>query len=234
MFQTDESDRVPVTVNTADLTIDRDLLNVVKSEAKAFFDEARGSHDWEHTERVCRLCERIGSAEGADMDVLLSAAYLHDIARGRQDRSNGAVCHAEAGARLAEPVVADLPLSNARKENILHCIQAHRFRGQSIPRTLEARVLFDADKLDAIGAVGVARAFLFAGEVGARLHNSDIDIENSKPYSREDTGYREYKVKLCKVQDRMLTGTGQKLAEERHQFMEQFFQRLQDEHEGKR
>jgi len=212
----------------------RDVIEGVKSKAKSFFNEARGSHDWDHTERVSRLCERIGSTEGADMAVLLSAAYLHDIARGRQDSSNGAVCHAEAGALMAASLVAELPLSDARKENILHCIRAHRFRGQSTPRTLEARVLFDADKLDAIGAVGVARAFLFAGEVGARLHNSDIDVEKSEPYSREDTGYREYKVKLCKVKSRMLTLTGRRLAEERHQFMEQFFQRLQGEHEGKR
>ena len=234
MFQSNESNGTAGRADPPDTTTHPDLIRRVREQAKAFFNDARGSHDWDHTHRVYRLCERIGSAEGADMDVLLSAAYLHDIARGRQDSSNGALCHAEAGARMAASVVADLPMSDARKENILHCIQAHRFRGQSPPRTLEARVLFDADKLDAIGAVGVARAFLFAGEVGARLHNPDIDIEKSKPYSREDTGYREYKVKLCKVKDRMLTRTGRRLAEERHHFMEQFFQRLQDEHEGKR
>ena len=168
------------------------------------------------------------------MDVLRVAAYLHDIGRGRQDDANGKVCHAEAGARMAAPVVVDLPLSDVQKENILHCIRAHRFRGHATPQTLEARVLFDADKLDAIGAVGVARAFLFAGEMGARLHNPEIDVEHTRPYSREDTGYREYKVKLRKVKDRLLTRTGRRLAEDRHRFMEHFFQRLQDEHEGKR
>jgi uncharacterized protein len=125
-------------------------------------------------------------------------------------------------------------LSESRKHNIVHCIRSHRFRGNHTPRTLEAKVLFDADKLDAIGAVGVARAFLFAGEVGACLHNSDMIIEDSKPYSIDDTGFREYKIKLCKIRDRILTAEGRKIADERHAFMQDFFNRFIEEYEGKR
>ena len=98
--------------------------------------------------------------------------------------------------------------------------------------TVEARVLFDADKLDAIGAVGVARAYLFAGEVGARLHNPDVDLENTRPYTSEDTGYREFKVKLSKIKDCMMTREGGRIAGERHAFMAAFFERLQAEHRG--
>lgn len=94
--------------------------------------------------------------------------------------------------------------------------------------------MFDADKLDAIGAVGVARAYSFAGEVGARLHNPDADIENTHPYSEDDTGFREYRVKLCKIRERILTHEGRKLADERHRFMEDFFNRFLEEYEGKR
>ena len=162
------------------------------------------------------------------------AAYLHDIARGCQDDSNGAVCHAEEGARMAAPIVAGLALTENQKENVLHCIRTHRFRGDRQPQTPEARVLFDADKLDAIGAVGVARAFLFAGELGARLHNTEGNLADTLPYSSEDTGYREYKLKLCKIKDRMQTRAGLKLANERHAFMEDFFKRFIDENEGKR
>ena len=129
------------------------LINNVKNIAKSYFDSARGSHDWEHTIRVCKLCERIGPAEGADMDVLLSAAYLHDIGRRYQDASNGAVCHAEKGAQLAESLLNGLPLCEAQKQNIVHCIQSHRFRGRHQPQTPEAKVLFDADKLDAINQI---------------------------------------------------------------------------------
>ena len=208
------------------------LLKPVEAYAKEVLDGARASHDWEHTLRVVKLCERIGVVEGVDMDVVRVSAYLHDIGRGYQDATNGAVCHAEKGAEMATPLVAALPLTKEQKENIIHSIRSHRFRGNHAPNTPEAKVLFDADKLDAIGAVGIARAYLFAGEVGARLHNSDIDIEKTKPYSKDDTGYREFKVKLCKIRDRILTREGKRLADERHEFMEQFFKRFMKEHEG--
>jgi uncharacterized protein len=210
------------------------LLNTVKKIAQQHFIEARGSHAWDHTLRVCRLCESIGTAEGVDMDVLLVAAYLHDIGRWRQDQSNGALCHAQEGARMAEPILKKLPFSEGQRLNILHCIESHRFRSGQTPVTPEARVLFDADKLDAIGAVGVARAFLFAGEVGARLHSPDADIEATAPYSLDDTGYREFRVKLRKIKDRIMTPAGRKLAEARHAFMEEFFQRFLAEYKGER
>jgi uncharacterized protein len=214
--------------------IPEQALSQVKAFAQSCFDKASGSHDWDHTLRVFRLCEMMGPAENADMNVLEVAAYLHDIGRSLQDDSNGAICHAEKGAQMAEPMVEALPLSKKQKQNIIHCIRSHRFRNQHKPDTIEAKVLFDADKLDAIGAVGVARAFLFAGEVGARLHNPDLDAENTRPYSVDDTGYREFKVKLCKIKDRMLTAEGRKWARERHAFMDEFFNRFLAEYEGKR
>lgn len=207
---------------------------IVKEYAKKLFEGALNSHNWEHTLRVYKLCGRIGAAEGADMDVLLVAAYLHDIGRCSQDASNGAVCHAEKGAEMARSIIQDLPLSDMQKENIIHCVRSHRFRGNHAPRTAEAKILFDADKLDSIGAVGVARAFLFAGEVGARLHNPDIDIKDARPYSKDDTGFREFKVKLTKIKDRILTKEGQEMAKERHDFMEEFFKRFLEEYDGKR
>ncbi|RZB34415.1 MAG: uncharacterized protein SRB1_00183 [Desulfobacteraceae bacterium Eth-SRB1] len=212
----------------------KDNIKIVKAHAEKLFIDAKGSHDWDHTLRVCRLCERIGPVEGADMDVLLIAACLHDIGRSCQDASNGAVCHAEKGAMMAQPIVKDLPLSKKQKENIVHCIKAHRFRGNHVPKSTEAKVLFDADKLDAIGAIGVARAYLFAGELGARLHSSEINVEEAKSYSRDDTGYREFKVKLNKIRNKILTGEGRKIAKERHLFMEAFFKRFLEEYEGTR
>ena len=79
-------------------------------------------------------------------------------------------------------------------------------------------MLFDADKLDSIGAVGVGRAFLFAGEIGARLHDKHIDVPKTKPYTRDDTAYREFLVKLGRVRDRMTTREGRRIAVDRHRF----------------
>jgi uncharacterized protein len=210
------------------------LLGCVHRFAKGHFTGARASHAWDHTLRVLRLCEHIGAVEGADMTVVRASALLHDIGRIHQDASAGEICHAEKGEDLARPFIAGLDLSGERKDNILHCIRTHRFRGNDRPASVEAKTLFDADKLDAIGAVGVARTFLFAGEVGARLHNPDARPEETLPYTEDDTGYREFRLKLSRIRDRMLTAEGLRLARERHAFMEAFFERFLEEHAGRR
>jgi uncharacterized protein len=215
-----------------DIRTDQAIVHIQKI-ARSHFEDAKGSHAWDHTLRVVDLCRRIGPLEGADMVVLLSSAYLHDIGRTAQDRSNGSICHAVQGARMAQDVLAPLALPPACKENIIHCVRAHRFRDGHAPQSIEAKVLFDADKLDAIGAIGVARAYLFAGELGACLHNPGISAVDAVPYSSNDTGYREYMVKLAFIKDRMLTEAGRVLAQGRHQFMVTFFERFLAEYEGK-
>jgi uncharacterized protein len=210
----------------------RDIIGEVRAYARDHFSGAKSSHDWEHTGRVYKLCMHIGEKEGADLEVLAIAAYLHDIGRSHQDKSRGSICHAEKGARMAQEILSQFTMPEEKRENIIHCILTHRFRNSHEPQTLEARVLFDADKLDAIGAVGIARAYLFAGEVGAVLHNKDVDPLATEPYSKDDTGYREYMVKLSKIKDCMLTGEGQRMAQERHRFMEEFFDRFLKELEG--
>ncbi|MGD8242449.1 MAG: HD domain-containing protein [Desulfobacterales bacterium] len=209
-----------------------DPIDLIRRQVKAHFAGVKGSHDWEHTLRVERLCRRIGPREGADPLVLRLAACLHDIGRGQQDQSRGAVCHAHQGARMAAAIMADHDVAPEIQTNVLHCIRTHRYRNDDPPETIEAKVLFDADKLDAIGAVGVARAYLFAGELGAILHNANSQIVDTRPYTREDTGYREFQLKLRYIKDRMLTREGRRLAEARHQVMVDFFERFVAEING--
>jgi len=204
----------------------------IRKEARTFFRSARGSHDWDHTERVMRLSRRIGRKEGADLGILELAALLHDIGREAEDRSRGRICHGRSGAALAREMLERHGCDAATVRAVVHCIRTHRFRRGGQPRTLEARVLFDADKLDSIGAVGIGRAFQFAGEVGARLHDKAIDVCKTRPYTREDTAYREYLVKLSHVRDRMTTREGRRMAAERHRFMAAFFARLNKETDG--
>ena len=208
------------------------IIDALCSHARDHFENAKYSHDWEHTVRVYKLCMHIGAIEGADLDILAISAYLHDIGRPFQDISKGDICHAEKGAEMARELLEKYPIPDEKKENIIGCILSHRYRNSHVPQTIEAKVLFDADKLDAIGAVGLARAYLFAGEVGALLHNPEAKPEQTKPYSRDDTGYREYRVKLSKIKDKMLTLEGSRLAQGRHDFMEVFFERFHKEHEG--
>ena len=205
----------------------------IKKEAKKFFSNAKGSHDWEHIERVYALCMHIGRKERADFEILKLAAILHDIGRKHEDKSKGKICHAEKGALLARKLLEKHNLEEKKIEKIVHCIETHRFRGNKIPQSKEAKILSDADKLDSIGAVGIGKAFLFAGEIGSKLHNKDAEIEKTKPYTKEDTAYREFIVKLRKIKKRMLTKEGKKIAKERHKIMADFFRRLNKEVEGK-
>jgi uncharacterized protein len=133
---------------------------------------------------------------------------------------------------MAYDFLTDNGLTAERADRIRLCILSHRYRNNHAPDSIEAKILYDADKLDSIGAVGIGRAFLFSGEVGARLHNSDIDINLTKAYSKEDTAYREYMVKLRFIRDNMLTAEGKRMADERDRFMVKFFDRLQEEVKG--
>ena len=209
------------------------LTEKLRQLADPYHDGMGGCHGPDHTERVHKTALHIGRLMGAKLDVLSAAALLHDIGRRYETREQGKICHAEKGAELAREILAELDFSPVLIDEIAHCIEAHRFRGNKVPKTLEAKILYDADKLDSIGAVGIGRAFLFAGQTGARLHNeNDVDILACKPYSREDTAYREFKFKMSKIKDRMLTPEGKRLAEERHDFMEVFFDRLERETKG--
>ncbi len=195
--------------------------------------ESRGSHGFDHVKRVLALSLRLGRESGADLDVLTLAALLHDIGRQEEARSNGSSCHARTGSKMAAEILRTCGAGPSLVRRVADCVRQHRFRGGSPPLSPEARVLYDADKLDSLGAVGVGRAFLFAGEVGARLHNTPAEAMKGKAYSREDTAYREYLVKLRKIPGRMKTAAGSRLARERADFMEDFFRRLEAETRGK-
>ncbi|HRX63885.1 MAG TPA: HD domain-containing protein [Candidatus Absconditabacterales bacterium] len=208
------------------------MLNKIKSKIKKIF-EKNGSHDLDHTMRVHYLCKHIGQKEGANIEILEIASLLHDIGRPKQSETKGKICHAEYGAKLAKEILDEFGLGEDKINEIVHCIQTHRFRKNNEPKSLEAKVLFDADKIDSIGAVGIGRAFMYANEVGAKLHNDKhVDLLKTEEYSIDDTAYREYIVKLSKIKDRMFTKTGKKLAEQRHHRMNKFFENIIEETRG--
>ncbi len=208
------------------------LTAKLRAFATACASEEGGCHGPDHAERVHATVLAMGKELGADLKILSAAALLHDIGRAEESRSRGQLCHAALGAAMAEPLLIELGFAREMVAAIRHCIATHRYRDDSRPESLEAQILFDADKLDSLGAIGIGRAFLFAGQVGARLHNDELALADSLAYSLEDTAYREFKVKLCRLPERMLTPIGRKLAEERQQFMQEFFSRLDAEISG--
>ena len=191
-----------------------------------------GCHDFEHTERVLANALRLAAATPeADAEVIRFTALLHDAARPEEDASRGKRCHAELGAELAVEILrlhAELPSEFIAA--VADAVRTHRFRGKRRPpAAIEAKIVFDADKLDSLGAVGIGRAFLFAGACGARLHNREEEALAGDAYGPEDTAYREYLVKLRKLPGEMLTAAGRQEATERAAYMAEFFRRLDRE-----
>lgn len=170
-----------------------------------------GAHGFDHTGRVVRLCEQLGAREGADMAVLIPAALFHDIARPLEEETG--VPHEEEGARIAAAYLRSVRCPEDRIAGIVHAIRAHRYSSGIAPETLEARVLSDADNLDAMGAVGIARTFLQAGERGGGIPDA-ID------HIRE---------KLLNLKSRVYTESARSIAEERHAFLTTFLETLDGE-----
>ncbi|MCS7220961.1 MAG: HD domain-containing protein [Anaerolineae bacterium] len=194
--------------------------------ARAFYEGAEAAHAFDHVLRVLALAERIARAEGADLAVVRTAALLHDIERHRPD-------HHLRGAERARQILTGWPKPFV--EAVAHAIAAHRFRAGPAPETLEAQCLFDADKLDAMGAIGVARAFAYGGRHGQRLWVplASVDPDGPEPAPSEYTPVHEFVRKLSRLQDQLYTPTARQIAADRHAFMQAFYERLEAEAEGR-
>jgi|SRR5680860_431386 len=217
--------------------ITKKIINQIEEEAKKYFINASGCHDWTHVERVRSLALKLGKKEGANLQILEIASLLHDIGRKQEMKSKGRFCHAETGEKEAEKILKKYKLNNQIVENILHCILTHRYRNNNIPKTIEAKVLFDADKIDSIGAVGIARNFLFAGNSGSnKLYtgNEQYLVKSVKNYSytKEDSCLLEYELRLKDVKNKLLTKSGKEISKDRNKFMKEFFNRFKDEISG--
>jgi len=193
-------------------------------QARLFYSKGDAAHDFEHVLRVTTLAVKIAEAEGADVEIVQAAALLHDIGL-----DNGRVGHEEAAAQRAYEILAGQP--REKVDAVAQAIRSHRFRAGPPPQTLEAKCLFDADKLDAIGAIGVGRAFSFSGAHGQPLW-AKVPSDYLEGESREHTPVHEFAVKLAKIKDRLTTETGRRIGQERHEFMATFFARLEREVKG--
>lgn len=219
------------------MKINNKIIEEIEKTAKTYFVNASSCHDWTHVERVHNLAIRIAKKERADMGIVRIATYLHDIGRKEETDKKGKICHAEIGFELSEKILSKYNLDKEIIENIRHCILTHRYRNNHKPETIEAKVLFDADKLDSIGAVGVARDFFFAGYHGGLLYvgNEKQLAETAKDYAytEKDTALLEYYYKLRKVKASILTKAGKEIAKERHDYIIEFFKRFELEIKGK-
>jgi len=225
----------------------RGILQKIKEIVKERMESVSPSHDFSHVMRVYNLCLSIAKEEkGVDLEVLKISALLHDIGRRKEDLDKtGKIDHAILSAKMAEKILKDLGYPKEKIKKIKHCIETHRFKGKLKPKTIEAKILFDADKLDVCGAIGIARSACWIGENKAKIYS---DIPLSKYIKENIVGGKlpgriidpskhalniEYKIKLKNIQKRLFTKKAKEIAKGRTKFMKQFFERLEKEIKGK-
>lgn len=206
-------------------------------QARNWYKDADAVHDFDHVLRVYRMAEHLAQAEAADLEIVRAAALLHD-AEGTMPGAEARTNHHHASAELAAEMLRREGWSGERIEAVQHCIRAHRFRDRSEPpRTIEAKILFDADKLDVLGAIGAARTVVYATLAGQPWYAqpSDRFIQTGeKELDEPHSSYHEHLFKLRKVRDRMFTETARLIAADRLKYLDEYFERLIDEWNGKR
>lgn len=196
------------------------LVELIRREAEKHYSDDP-SHDWLHAERVCRMCMKICKKEGGDPQVLIAAALLHDI--GVRYELEQDIDHSEKGVEIAEEILSRTNFPREKTSMVLEAIRVHRFRKGSRAVSIESRILQDADRLDAIGAIGVARTFSHGGRRGIPMYSQDKDSGSTVDHFYE---------KLLKLKDTLNTETARRIAVERHMFMEAFLSRFLKEVEG--
>ncbi|MBD3616479.1 MAG: HD domain-containing protein [Gracilimonas sp.] len=211
-----------------------DILSKTEEYVRETLEGEGSGHDWWHIHRVRNTALKLGNEENANLFVVELAALLHDIADHKFHDGDE-----EIGSATARKWLQGL---NAEKHIIDHVCDIIRdvsFKGAKVEtpmKSIEGKVVQDADRLDAIGAIGIARAFAYGGHKGRELHNPDIKPESHASFEsyKKNSGptINHFYEKLFLLKDRMNTKSGRKLAQERHQFMQEFVARFLDEWDG--
>jgi uncharacterized protein len=205
--------------------LERELTSVLSRE----MPQSDSAHDLGHFRRVWANAKTIAEMEGAgDPEVLLAAAYLHDLVnlpKSHPDRSKASARSAEA----AEPILIELGFDNDKITAIQHAIESHSFSAGVEPETVEARILQDADRLDAIGAIGIARMFAVSGSLDRPISHPDDPFAANRKLDDQSFALDHYPIKLLRLKYLMKTQAGGELAEIRTARMTRFLDDIADE-----
>ncbi len=198
-----------------------------------------GAHDYDHLVRVMALADTIQAHEGGHLPTIWAAVAFHDIGQERERQHGGD--HAFIGADMAADVLISTQFPREAIPAVQQAIRDHRMTGKNIPQSLEGCILYDADKLDCLGAIGIGRLYLITGRRNQKVYSpvpTDI-VEPVDPHvvrtlrNRPDYSPSiEFQLLFGDLPDRMTTPTGKMLAQERYDYMKEFFTRLRNEVEG--
>lgn len=205
--------------------MDKATFKRIESYMLSCMDDS--AHDGEHIYRVLSNAMVIAREEtGVNYDILISACLLHDIGRPDQIR-DPSLCHAAVGCEKAYAFLTDNGFASDFAASVRDCIRTHRFRKNDQPESLEAKILFDADKLDVVGAIGIARTLVYKGTVTEPLYTRREDGTISDGAGEEPHSFfQEYHRKLNKLYDRFYTQAGHRLAQQRRKAAQDFYESL--------
>lgn len=184
-----------------------------------------GAHDMGHLDRVWRACRLIAMDEPADPDILGAAAYFHDAINLPKDSPRRATASRQS-ADLAVTELGAMGFPAAKLPAVHHAILAHSFSAGIAPETAEARILQDADRIEALGAIGIARMFLISGQMGGGMFDATDPMALNRPLDDRRFALDHIQSKLTRIADTMQTATGRDIAAERLEWMESFRTRL--------
>ena len=213
----------------------RTVVDRTRAFVRERCDGEPSGHDWWHIERVCRTAVALAREEDADLYVVELAALLHDVADWKFHGGDE-----EIGPRTAESWLLSLGVDGGAVAHVCEIVRSVSFKGAGVPtpmRTREGAVVQDADRLDALGAIGIARAFAYGGFRGDPLHDPEAEAflaESAATYkAHRGATINHFAEKLLLLAERMNTESGRRLARERHAFMEQYLERFHAEWEGR-
>jgi len=212
------------------------VIKKTAAHMKELLSGEGSGHDWWHTYRVWNLAKKIGRKEAGDLFTIQLAALLHDIADWKLHGGDETV-----GPNAARDWLSRLNIDRKSIDEVCEIIATTAFKGARVKtppmRTLEGKVVQDADRLDAIGAIGIARTFTFMGHKGRPIYEPALKPvlhKSARQYVKADgTTINHFYEKLLLLKGMMNTRTGRKIAKERHEYMEQFLHRFFREWEGK-
>lgn len=214
--------------------MNKEIIALAMAHVKEKFENEYSGHDWFHTLRVFRTATRIAETEGADVVIVQLAALLHDV----DDRKLSPETYAEQ--KNARSFLAENGVEESVVCEICRIISEVSFVGSdsAVPSTLEGKCVQDADRLDAIGAIGIARAFAYGGNHNRLMYHPDIapnpNMSKEEYIKSNSTTVNHFYEKLFKLTDMMNTDTAKQIAKERDEYMKAFIAEFMDEWEGKR
>lgn len=187
-----------------------------------------GAHDLSHLQRVWHNVRTLHAEEGGDLEVLLAAVLLHDcvaVEKNSALRSQAS----RLAAEKASAVLTDMDWPSAKISAVAHAIEAHSFSANITPTSLEAKIMQDADRLDSLGMLGVARTFYIAGRMGSALYDPQDPEATARDYDDKRFCLDHFQTKLLHLADGFQTITGQRLARVRHERLKDFMTLFKEE-----